>query len=225
MLDNYTIKVDGVKHTIPETWGEITTKQYLELQTLDPDDKLFSVKWFAIMINASYEEVKHLKGDVIIWMQHCQNAMAHDMPDLTKLAKKKTFRWKGKEYKIPQDLGRYSIAQKIAFEHLIKLEDDKVSMPPENMVEAIAIYLQPFMKYDENQPKDKRFDEDYVAEVMKEVEQMPIVLTYPISNFFFHSSLSYKSIGTMSLLRYQSKLIRRILRNLLRRKGSTNTEI
>lgn len=225
MLDRYAIKVGEEKKSIPETWGEITTAQYLKLQTLDPEDKYFSLKWFAVMIDAEYEEVKHMSGDIYVWIQHCQQFMADAMPDLNKLAKKKTLKWKGKEYKIPQDLSRFSIAQKIGFEHLIKVEDDKVSMPPENMAEAIAIYLQPFMKFDEGKDDDERFNENYVQQVKEEVLKMPIIKTYPISNFFFHSSSSYKSIGKMSLVRYQSYLIKKLLRGLLKRNGSTSTEI
>ena len=111
------IKVDGEKVRMPEHWEEITTSQYIELQQIDPNDKYYDAAWFAVMIGVSKEDVLAMKGEEgFLYIQDAKIRMAETMPDLNKLAKNKYMKWKGKKYKIPQDLSKLSIGQKISFE-------------------------------------------------------------------------------------------------------------
>lgn len=208
-----TFRIEGKKHPveIPESWEEISTLQFIRLQKKDLNE--FQI--FGILCGFTEHEVMNVTSpgaeslmyDTLTWVNETA-------PDWDKLQKHDQIRLKGQTLKIPKDLSKERIGQKMYMDKLFETYED----PIESVPEAIAIYLQPEIE------KEIGFDYDQVKLIQKEIEKIPIIITYPIAMFFFLKLKTWKPFGERNSLPFRKLMTKKLLKRLLNPKGSRHLE-
>ena len=197
-----SVLFNGKKQFIPNCWEEVTTKQYISIVSeWEPEVDIADRDYFKLLDILSNNKFKYERTidteltliSVVGWVI-MQPAPFKDAP------LPKVLQFHDKVIDIPQNIRQLSIGQNI---HL-RREIEKLKLLDACIPIAIGIYLQPII--------DKgKLSLDRAKEIAKEVEELPISLTYPIGFFLLRNAIRLGP-STPSLWHRVSSSLRQILR-------------
>lgn len=199
------INIDSTKeYSLPQSWDEVKTYQFIRLSTIQGEPKLSEI--IAILADINLDEVRNssdLKLDERLWPLLSWYAKA---PDWQNLKKPEYVQIDGKCLSIPSDLGYSTFEQvenlKMLFTQELDRQKDSKSFDFTNMIiPAVAEYLQPMFD-------GSNYDADRAKQFETVVESLPITTTYPLASFFFKTYLGFKSLSRHD---YKGKRMRIIL--------------
>lgn len=176
-----SVLFNGKKQLVPNCWEEVTTKQYISIiKDWDTDKDIADRDYFKLLNILTDNKYKYDQSvenqitliDLVGWVIF-QPAPFKEAP-LPKL-----IMFHGEPIDIPRNIKQLSIGQNI---HL-RREIEKLKLLDACIPIAMGIYLQPIID------KTSKFSLDRAREIAKEVEELPISLTYPIGFFLLTSAI------------------------------------
>jgi len=157
---------DIIGGQIPDSWEELTVKQWAALRPDVTDLELLS-----ILSNIDLSYLENTRADLSPAIEHVYHSIK-DMPaDLNKLPKK-AISLLGHQIKFPKDLNFERYGQKFM---LKKLQQEKDDMR-EVVADALAIYAQPLIA--------GTFDGTKLDPIQKALASLPLLLALPSCLFF-----------------------------------------
>ena len=178
-----TVELEKQIFYLPESWGEVTVKQFMDLRNLDSSD---IIHFYSIMLQAPYN---------LIFGARPEQLEQHIMPllkwyfdedyDLTKLPVPKHLTIYDREeidkvtceIKVP-NIKMESFGQKLHFDEIMKKNDED---PILKMPEVMGVYF--YSKVNESTYNDEKL-ENFIQDV---IMRCRIAEIFPIANFFFRS--------------------------------------
>lgn len=198
--------------SLPESWGECTTRLALQLLTEwkpNPDNIITDedrVKVFSIMTGKSYESLMQSTDYELEGMLHnVTRFFFMDDPGFTELQVPRVLLIGDVSVEIPKELGKLTIAQAIHVRGYI----NKVQNPNLAIALATAIYLQPL--YDgrlvNDQIEPAQFSYPRAKQLEEKILDMPVVNIWPIGFFLLRQLGSY---GTPWLTAFTQRIRRQL---------------
>jgi hypothetical protein len=176
---------DIIGGQIPDSWEELTVKQWAALRPDVTDLELLS-----ILSNIDLSYLENTRADLSPAIEHVYHSIK-DMPaDLNKLPKK-AISLLGHQIKFPKDLNFERYGQKAMVKNLIKDKEDM----REVVAEVFAIYAQPSI--------DGKFDSAKIKPIIKAVEALPIISVFPWALFFLKKCAALKRSYLVDWNQYQ----------------------
>ena len=174
-----TIQIDKDVYDLPESWGEITVNQFMELRDCENAD---FITILSKLINAPYDKIFACNPEMIakkvIPMLDWYFDETFNFDEL-KIPSKLSVQ--DKEYPIPRDIRLKSFGQKLHFEETMKDMRDPVAKMPY----VVAIYMYPIIT-------KNKFDIESLDEFTKNtIGNCKITEIYPIANFFLNKLRKY----------------------------------
>ena len=177
------IKVDGKKYTCINSWDECTTLQY---------EQLMNAEGFVDILSS----VSDIPKDVITEMRdlHVRERL---LPEIDFLTTPPDFNGEvvrrmvvyGKKRKVPKNLNKITLAQKLAAESLINENTQMEKV----ISKVVAIFMCPSItgeRYDD--AKSEEFARDVIG-------PMPIKMIYPLGRFFLKKYVDLQTSGKKAL--------------------------
>jgi len=200
------VKINGEKKEVPCCYAELTTKQYQRIVSeWDFEKPIEDRDFFALFNIITDNQFTHFENtpenevtvwNVVRWIVEEPFQFSKELPKVLVI--------NGKIIDIPKDIRALSIGQNI----MLKQTLSKSKVMEANLAEAVAIYIQPL--YD-----GKKFNGERAKELIKEIEQLPAHIVYPIGFFLFKNVLKHGN-GQMNFLkRIKTNLMARLSRALL----------
>lgn len=201
-----TVKLNGEKFYCPNSWQEITVRQYIRvIKEWDRDKDIADrsyFKLFNILTDGAYTKYENTaENDVTIldcvgWVITQEFAFDKKLPKVLDIA--------GKVIDIPQHPAELSIGQNI---HLRRDYIEKSELIDENIAIATAIYLQPLID-------NARFNINRAIALSKEIEKMPAYLIYPIGFFLLRRAMKFGNPSASLWSRIKTNLKQKLKRML-----------
>lgn len=198
----------GKTYYLPERWEEVTVKQWLELRFAERFSDVLSV-----LASIPIEKVRQATDLTLDTRISPYLKWIETQPDWENLKPPKKVMFKGKEIRIPSDLGYSTFEQvenlKITVSQELERQQDKESFTYHDIiVPAVSEYLQPL--YD-----GTTYDTDRAKEYEEEVLQMPILEVYPIASFFLLNYLGWSELRKIDFNQPRLRLILKLRKRIL----------
>tara|TARA_B110000046_G_scaffold174665_1_gene198615 strand:- start:921 stop:1484 length:564 start_codon:yes stop_codon:yes gene_type:complete len=158
---------DIIGGQIPDSWEEITVKQWAAMRPNSEPIELLS-----IFSNIDLSHLENTRADLNPIIRHIYEKLILDGMNKLDHRPRKPLSILGHEIKFPKDLNFERYGQKFM---LKKLQQEKDDMR-EVVADALAIYAQPLI--------DGKFDGHKLEPIKKAIESLPIVLAFPWCLFF-----------------------------------------
>ena len=158
---------DIIGGQIPDSWEEITVKQWAAMRPNSEPIELLS-----IFSNIDLSHLENTTADLSPIIRHIYEKLILDGMNKLDHRPRKPLSILGHEIKFPKDLNFERYGQKFM---LKKLQQEKDDMR-EVVADALAIYAQPLI--------DGKFDGHKLEPIKKAIESLPIVLAFPWCLFF-----------------------------------------
>ena len=172
----FKLKIDGkvFEGMAPESYKEITLRQYIGLET-----NMDVLELMELLTGIPKKDLENYKGDL---EKHIQSfTYIYSLPEISKLKRVKLL-----GHQLPKDIAFERFGQKLMLEQAIRENEDLRKVIPL----AIAIYLTPLI-YGE-------FDSSKVEEVRERLLNLPAIQCVNHAVFFLKALIDYKTILTMS---------------------------
>ena len=167
---------DIIGGQIPDSWEEITVKQWAAMRPNSEPIELLS-----IFSNIDLSHLENTRADLSPIIQHIYEKLILNGMNELDHRPRKDLSILGHQIKFPKDLNFERYGQKFM---LKKLTQDKDDMR-EIVADALAIYAQPLI--------DGKFDGHKLEPIKKAIESLPIVLAFPWCVFFLRSLNALKT--------------------------------
>lgn len=187
------IKLKAISNTMDQTvelaqsWDETSTELFQRIAT-EWDCKDI-VKLFSIVSGIEYKAIREsTNGGLEVKLFAATKYIFDQKTNFGDRPIPKSIEWKGREVKIPRNIGKLSIGQSIAlkqrmYEHAERMKD-KLQVPMFSkdflfdglIAYACSVYLQPLID-------QVPFDSDLAADIESEILRQPITFTYPLGFF------------------------------------------
>ena len=152
---------------IPDSWEELTVKQWAALRPNVTDLELLS-----ILSGIDLGYLENTRADLSPAIDHVYQSIKHMPEDLNHLEKKPLFIL-GHQIKFPKDINFARYGQKAMVKNAIQEAEDM----REIVADVIAIYAQPSI--------DGKFDSANLEPIKKAINSLPIITAWPWAVFFF----------------------------------------
>lgn len=169
-------KLGDTSFNMPESWHEVTVKQWLDFRKIDVSD-ICAV--LAVLSGLSREQFFNTREidlvDKLIpflnWMQEPIDLKSQPVPKSVIIS--------GQEVEVTGDITFKTYGQKLTYhQELFKYMDENGTAKVEFIPVALSIYLCP-----------DPFSDIKAAALIPEIEKLPITIAYPIASFFLTNSL------------------------------------
>lgn len=186
---------------LPQSWDEVPTLMFQRIATEWDCKDLISL--FSIVSGIDYQAIRESRdGNLERKLFGATQFIFQSKTDFSKLPMPKAFFWRGREIKVPRNLGKLSIGQSVAlkqrmFDHA-NIMKDKLQAPMfakdflfDGLISyACSVYLQPLID-------SVAFDSDLATDIEQEILKLPITSTYPLGFFLLTNVSGYgKSLKT-----------------------------
>ena len=167
-------KLADQKFSLPESWNEITLRQWLQLRTIDAKDICAVLSIFTGIPKETFYQARDI--DYVEKMIPNLQWIATPI-DLKELPVPSIISLNGETVVVPKDISIKTFGQKLMYQNeMVKHLDGEGNVKIEFLPMNLAIYL----------CKDP-FSDENVAAILPHIEQLPIVHAYPTGAFFLSS--------------------------------------
>lgn len=172
------VSIDKNVYNLPESWEELTIKQFIEMDNYDNRDY---IRLLSVLLQAPYGEVfsvdpvllKEKISPIVSWISEEYNFESLKVPEEINIYDK-DLKIVGK-VKIPKDIRLKTFGQKIHFDEAMSSSEGSIIM---KIPYIVAIYLYP--EYSKN-----KFDEDSVVDFKNNhINYCRAVDIYAVACFF-----------------------------------------
>lgn len=172
----------SIKCKIPETWHEVTTKQFIDLGYGTLPESLAVLEVLSVLTQIPLQGLTIIEGDLKPIL--AVSKLLSKVPDLTEIKKENVIQFMGKRFTIPEiekmKMHQLAIYSQVANERY-------------GTAKALAIVLQPLIDNNYN------LDEKRLEEVTEDILNYPFMPLYPGINFFFRKRVNSLAYGLTNL--------------------------
>jgi hypothetical protein len=176
-----TFKFQDKDVKAPNSWEEVTVRHFINPYFLAGD----SLSLLSALAGVDRKALANSKDDIMNDLNKMVKFMVKE-PLGYQGAVPKSFKLRGKECKIPQDIELERLGQKIMLQDAMT----KYKFVYEAIPDAIAIYMLPSLN-------DGEFDDDLVPELREEVLDLMLVDVFPVADFFLARCRSLAKSGSI----------------------------
>lgn len=168
-----------IKARVPESWDEITVKQFMALENLSKPLEILSE-----VMGTDLAFIENSATDLTPVMNRVINIFNARPPDLES-RKPQGFGFQGKLVKLPGDIDSMMFGQLIQINELLEADPNK------HLVKIMGIAIQPII--------DGEFIEANQAKYSRLLEGLPIIEVFPEMFFFAEKLKKHKRYGRIGL--------------------------
>lgn len=170
------IKLEGTPYQIPNSWDEVTVRQYDELSR--HAEKPNPVRVLSVLTGLDYDTLNNFDcGGFEVNVMPALSFLGSPF-ELSTLPRKTHIKIRGVAIPVITDPGRERIGQKLLMTTLLSPEGELTKTIPEIMADVVANYYAPKIH------PDGKWVEEHVAEIRSDIYESLVVDIVPECNFF-----------------------------------------
>jgi len=177
---------DIIGGQIPDSWEEITVKQWAAMRPNSEPIELLS-----IFSNIDLSHLENTRADLSPIIEHIYEKLILNGMNELDHRPRKDISILGHQIKFPKDINFARYGQKAMVKNAIQGAEDM----REIVSDVIAIYAQPSI--------DGKFDSAKLEPIKKAVDSLPIIMAWPWAVFFLKKLTALKRTYLSNLIQYQ----------------------